>query len=350
MRVTTDGQWGFRSMSRRQEKSADTPGGNRPVVQHGGVRKFGKYLETCVCGGAIVGAGAIPAAGLGWGADLIANFGALAAMGTVAGLLTGMALRRWRLVGVLGVVLLVHGAYALRPRAASSDGPVAVRLLIHNIRSLNTDVGAVVANIRSSGADVVVLVDMSPEYVRAMRDEADLADLYPFMLRRGPVPDLTGWRVVLSRWPLEDHRTPTELRCVVQKPGGAFALLVLHPASPRDGGRWRRGNGLVEQAAAAARGFAVEGLPVIVAGDLNSTPTGWRDRQLCRRGGLRRCKPWLGSVGTFPAWVPGMFRLALDDAWVSAEWRVGSWRVGDRAGSDHVSVFVELVLEVASSD
>jgi endonuclease/exonuclease/phosphatase family metal-dependent hydrolase len=208
----------------------------------------------------------------------------------------------------------------------------------------------VVASIRQSEADVVVLVDVSPAYVRSMSGEADLTDLYPYGLRRGPVPDLTGWRVVLSRWPIEDRRTPTSLRCVVQRPGGAFALLGLHPASPRDGGRWRRGNELVASAGDAARAFAAEGLPVIVAGDLNSTASGWRDRLLCSGGGLRRCKPRLGAEGTFPAGVPGLFRLALDDAWVSGHWRVGEWSVGPSAGSDHASVLVELVLDSTETD
>jgi len=307
--------------------------------------RFGRWLEGAGCAGAIVAALALPAARVGWWPDLVANLGALAAAGTVVLLTIAVLRRRWVVFALALGALAVHGLCSVRPRAGATERPADLRLLIHNTHSVNPETQRVTDAVLGHGADVVVLVDVSPVFVRAMPGLADLSDAYPHMLRRGPVPGLTGWRIVLSRWPLEDRGTGTELRCVVARPGQPFALLALHPASPRDGLRWRLGNGLVASARVAARELQAEGLPVVVAGDLNASPTGWRDRLLCGGDGLRRCKPRLAVAGTFPAAMPGPLRLALDDAWVSSAWRVRSWSTGPAAGSDHASVLVELSLD-----
>lgn len=293
---------------------------------------------------ALVLAVSAPLAGAFWGASLLAHFSAQAAVCTAAAGVAAVVRKRPRLALVLAACLAVHGLQFVRPRAARSDGPPTVRLLVHNAHAENPAIEAVLGNIRRSGADVVVLVEPNPEIVRALHRDAPFADLYPYVLMRGPRPDLTPWRIVLSRWPLEDRRTPDELRCVVRAPAGDFAVIAIHPASPRDAGRWRRGNALVRAAAASARDFAAEGLPVLVAGDLNATPSGWRERLLTGPGGVRRCKPRLALAGTFPAALPAPLRLAIDDAWVSPEWRVCSWGLGPPAGSDHASVWVHLRL------
>ncbi len=315
-------------------------------------RRFGRWLAGAGCAGAFVAALALPAARVGWGPDLVANLGAFAAAGTVALLTIGVLRRRRVVIAVALGALAVHAPYAVRPRAGATERPTDLRLLIHNTHSVNPETERVADAVIAHGADVVVLVDVSPDFVRAMPGLTALSDAYPHMLRRGPVPGLTGWRIVLSRWPLEDRGTETELRCVVARPDRPFALLALHPASPRDGLRWRLGNGLVDSARDAARALEAEGLPVVVAGDLNSSPTGWRDRLLCAGDGLRRCKPRAALAGTFPAALPGPLRLALDDAWVSSAWRVCSWKTGRSAGSDHTSVLVELSLapETAPTD
>lgn len=312
-------------------------------------RRFGRWLEGAGCAGAIAAALALPAAGVGWWPDLVANLGAFAAAGTLVLLVVGVLRRRWVVVALALGALAVHTLYSVRPRAGETERPADLRLLIHNTHSVNPETQRLTVAVLGHGADVVVLVDVSPDFVRAMPGLADLFDAYPHMLRRGPVPGLTGWRIVLSRWPLEDRGTETELRCVVARPDRPFALLALHPASPRGGLRWRLGNGLVESARDAARALEAEGLPVVVAGDLNSSPTGWRDRLLCAGDGLRRCKPRLALAGTFPAALPGPLRLALDDAWVSSAWRVCSWKSGPAAGSDHASVLVELSLDPAAA-
>lgn len=337
-------------MSDGQEMTPETIAPAATRTPRTRARRFGVWLEASLCAAALVAAAAVPLAGLGWGADLVANFAAHAAAATIALLVLGLLLRRRRLVVVLAGVLVLQGAQLLRPRAPGGRAAPTLRLLIHNTHSRNPDIRAVEAELIESNADVVVLVDVSPDFVRALPALSAITEAYPHQLRRGPIPDSTGWRIVLSRWPLDDHRTPKDLRCVVRQPGHPFALLALHPASPRDGGRWRRGNGLVVEAATAARAFEDAGLPVIVAGDLNSTPSGWRDRLLTAHSGLRRCKPRGALTGTFPAGLPGPLRLALDDAWVSPAWRVSSWTVGDDAGSDHSSLLVELSLSPSGLD
>jgi endonuclease/exonuclease/phosphatase (EEP) superfamily protein YafD len=229
--------------------------------------------------------------------------------------------------------------------ARAPAGALDIRLLVFNTGTEPPRTDSLLRRLGASDADVVVLVEAPPELVRLLHRESPLASSYPHVLMRGPSPDRTTWRIVLSRWPLEDRRTDRQLVCVVGAPVGGFGLIAVHPASPRDPRRWRWGNQLVEDAARCARDLAEEGLPVIVAGDLNATPSGWRSRLLRDRASLRRCKPLLVPAGTFPASLPPALRLALDDAWVSDEFAVSRWRLGPAEGSDHASVRIDLRLD-----
>jgi endonuclease/exonuclease/phosphatase (EEP) superfamily protein YafD len=154
----------------------------------------------------------------------------------------------------------------------------------------------------------------------------------------------------------------------------AFAVILLHPPSPRSVERWLAGNEVVEAAVEMASAARQAGLPVILLADLNSTPTGWRSRRLTQAG-FRRCKPLTSALGTWPTHAalntdgsglpnqspPGAstsafqpdpddralvgrwpLSIAIDDAWVSDEWRVTGWSRGPSRGSDHWSVVVDV--------
>jgi endonuclease/exonuclease/phosphatase (EEP) superfamily protein YafD len=306
--------------------------------------RFGRFAERFAAVLAIMIALAVIAPGTGWIADLIAGLAAQLGLVAVLGLGAFLARRRWLPASIILASLLVIGAVLARGRAPRGDGEATVRVLICNTHAENDRLDDLTEWLRRCPDDIVVLTEVNPELIRSLERGSPLEAAYPYSLRRGPREGLTSWRVVLSRWPLEDRRTADEVRCVVESPAGRFGLVAVHPASPRTPRRWAGGNALVSQAGQSADTMRAEGLPVIVLGDLNGTPGGHRSRLLRREHGLLRAKPWLRGRGTYPASLAWPFALALDDAFLSDRWRVTSWRTQPAVGSDHRAVEIGLVL------
>ena len=133
-------------------------------------------------------------------------------------------------------------------------------------------------------------------------------------------------------------------------------MVALHPRSPRNVARWREGNATIEALAALSRKLQSEHLPVVVLADRNSTPTGWRSREACSEGILRRAKPLLAFEGTYPDVVPLDIRtgrstglpgiwpasIAIDDALLSPGVDVLGWETRPRLQSEHRPVIIDL--------
>ena len=299
----------------------------------------------------------VPAAGWWWVCALAANFVAVSIVFPVvaAGLLAGRRLRALRRIVV--VVLLVHvmavGWWLVDGRAARAAGGGAagslVRVMQCNTRTGGASPEAVLGLLGESGADVVALTEVSSAALERLRID-------PEMLLRFPHRDVPPWRLthtklILSKWPIvplvlrPDLPAGDPLRAIrlvrVLHEDGPFVVLLVHPSSPRSPARWREGNELLEAAIGAVRELA-PGEPLVVLADLNSTPTGGRSRRLAEALGVERCKPLLALDGTYPAGLPWPLRVAIDDAWVSREWRVASWETVAVPGSDHRAVTVDL--------
>ncbi|MCC6286000.1 MAG: endonuclease/exonuclease/phosphatase family protein [Phycisphaerales bacterium] len=201
--------------------------------------------------------------------------------------------------------------------------------------------------------DVIVLIEPSRTLLDLIRADDALARSHPF--RRLPDTAKSGWRLVLTRWPqqggpdfaggAEDAAHGGMHVMVVDRPAGAFGLVQVNPESPRTLARWRAGNARVEGAINAIRERLMpRGVPVIVAGDLNASPTGARSARLARGADLARAKPRFVLDGTFPAGLPAVFRLPIDDVFASPGVGLVEWRVLPSCGSDHRAVLVRLCL------
>lgn len=267
-------------------------------------------------------------------------------------------LRRYLAAAVVGWVSVCVLAWPLatgRAPRTGSDAP-AIRVLVYNPLLRSRPADDEIRLVRESGADLVALVEPPERMIRATETGGELRHEYPYVVFRpwGWDP-LNAYHILLSRWPLTrpDGRPLDEpfagiVEAVADTPHGRIGLVVLQPRSPRTAGRWREGLQEADRAAAAARRLAEMGLPVIVMGDLNSTPSGLLSRSLCSRAGLRRCKPWLEPAGTFPADRPWPLRVAIDDVLVSRGVRVSLWETLAPAGSDHRPVLAGLTLPPAA--
>jgi len=318
------------------------------------MRSRGGTISIAVACACTVPAFAWVVAPLGWVFDLVAcGTPQLTVLCGFAG--AWFVIRRRLVAAAVCVVGVASGLAGTLPgrSLATARASDTVSLLVYNAHVENRAPERAHALLRDTPVDVVVLIEPSAALLDAIRGDAELMDRLPSRWlpeRAGP-----GFMVVLSAWPQRSGKDWTDgpggsvvrgMRVmVIERPGGPFALLAIHPDSPRTPGRWRSGNETVEDATAHVRDRLVPlGLPVVVAGDLNTSPTGARARALRRGTGLRQAKPLSVLAGTYPGSWPWPFSLAIDDALVSDGIGVAGWRTLDRAGSDHAPVLIHLVI------
>lgn len=307
-------------------------------------------------------------AGAGFEADLVANLTAQSAMVATLLALWWLVRRRWARLGVAAAcAALAFAGVLTAPRAARAVAPAdparIVRVLTMNAYAWNRHPEGLMTLLETTDADVVTILEPPTELLQGMRASETLQAKYPN--RQLPEHAEAGARIMLCRWPVERLRR----RDVPGEPNepdwryhgrswridgpAPFVLSMIHPESPRNRLRWKQGNEDIEMIDLAMANMVEPlGLPVIVAGDFNATPTGWRSRQITRTTGLRRAKPWSATVGTWPAWSLWPARIAIDDVMVSEGVGVISWKtqtpppIGKRGAlnSDHIPVRVELLI------
>ncbi len=311
--------------------------------------------------------------------DLLANLGAqLLLLWLVLCILIAIV-RRWRALIVVLLACVFQATPLLRFRAAyfpkqtealNARRADTIRFLHYNDSSLS-DKREVYALMDRSGADVLSILS-PPVYMQFdVINGPGLEDIYPGKLIRPwkPAPDKINTEVspgfVVSRWPLTPYdcafvgpMSDRFIAGIVERPSGRFALIAVHPRSPRTAQRWHEGNAVVLALVALSRKLQAEGLSVVVLTDLNSTPTGWRSREACAEGNLRRAKPLLTLDGTYPDVVPLDIRtgrttsipatwpasIAIDDALVSPGIEVRGWETLPPLHSEHRPVIVELAI------
>lgn len=310
-------------------------------------------------------------------ADIIANLGTQVLLLSLAVGVVLLACRQWRALVILAVAVcvqlwpLVSNRAAYWPRevcAAAPSDPDVVRFLHYNDSCLS-DKRLVYDLMERSGADVLSILCPPVSMQADVNYGRGLEDRYAGKLTRqwGPSQDqyqtsITAC-VLVSRWPIERFDTSMAgplgeqfIAGIVRRPEGPFAVVCIHPRSPRTPERWREGNLLVEAAIGVVNAIRATGVPVVVLTDLNSTPTGLRSRWLCDEADLRRAKPLFDPTGTFPRVVPLNIRsnekstitatwpmaLAIDDALVSPEIGVVGWTVGSHLASEHRPVRMDL--------
>ncbi len=315
-----------------------------------------------------------------WPADVLANLtaqGFLVAIGLLV-VLAPMRRKGALLAGALGCVMLggvlvgsrVWAAGAMSEREAQRLGlaPIPLRVLQFNVGPFNRTPEEALRLILDADADVVALFETPAWLIGQAREGGALRKRYPFVRINDRAR--TGYPLLLTRWPqaAPDPDTPGAwvdridrtafegmLVARIDHPTGPFVVVRIEPRSPSSRSGWREGNELLggallrvlDRQAGDARD---PDEAVVVVGDFNATPTGYRSRAAVSRSALRRAKPLLMREGTFPADRAWPVRVALDGALVSPRVRVRSWRTLGPAGSDHLAVLMELDVFVAGED
>jgi len=193
--------------------------------------------------------------------------------------------------------------------------------------------------LRSSGADLLVLSELTPEWATELRPVT--AD-YPYWMS---LNRHTPWGLgVFSRYPLLNARAtdlgvPGSVNVVatVALPGGDVQLVAVHLVSPSSPGRGAMRNRQLAELAALLGPPSMSDAgrpPRLLVGDLNLTPFSPYFTDLLAQTGLVDARRPHGLHGTWPTWMLPL-QIAIDHC--IADPGLGVTRVarGPAIGSDH---------------
>jgi endonuclease/exonuclease/phosphatase (EEP) superfamily protein YafD len=279
----------------------------------------------------------------------------LALLGAVTIAVTALVLRRWPLSGVaLAVVagLVVLVLPAARPACPGRPGPQSprsestLRVFSANLRYGNPDGRPIAREALASGADVVVLQEVTPAHVESLRAEGVL-DAYPYAVvdaRSGAFGSAILSRLLLTDARVDDLAGLPMSRATVTVDGRQVRLLDVHTLSPMGGDNFERRDSQLDALVGLAAGASGEAGTVMV-GDFNANrwhpafrrllDTGLRDAHEQVGRGLARSWPNGTKVPTF---------ALLDHVLVSPSIAAVSVREGTGRGSDHRPVIADLHL------
>lgn len=281
-----------------------------------------------------------------WPLDLVANFRPHFAVSlTVASLFLLLARRRW-----MGAIILVTGVLNaavvvplfIQPTSDAQPVGGSLSVMTFNVHGLNDHYDEVIAQIVELSPDVVFL----HESTFLWEDALEAAGL-PYEVLSGRREPLDFGTITLvpegARFQSFGFATtePRSVEVVIEIEGEEVRLLGVHPLSPST----ERRAGLRDAQLKFAREWAAESdVRTVVAGDLNATPWSYTFRRLERIGELRNSQRGYGLELTFPAEAHPVYQVSIDHVLYSEGLAVVDRRLGRPSGSDHLPVYVELVL------
>jgi endonuclease/exonuclease/phosphatase (EEP) superfamily protein YafD len=256
-----------------------------------------------------------------------------AVSGVLCVILVGLG---WRVVGGIGIILAAAVASVTFARvgwtavAAVEGAQPRLEVLHFNVLDNNRRPNELIAALRASGAEVIVLLEATGVGERL----TELGDLYPHRF------GCTGGGceiAILSKLPLEKPQwidfpfaTQRLATAMVRPEGRAIRLVAAHFtkdffANIRDAQGWR----LISQVRRLRR---LEPMPLLVTGDFNAAPWDPVVKNVARQIGLRHPWAWL------PTWpvAAGPFGVQIDHVLVSPELAVERIATtADALGSNH---------------
>lgn len=252
--------------------------------------------------------------------------------------------QKWRKVSAFAVLTLLLNAFLVgrvawhSPPADSVAKDFSLRVLSLNVYTANQNTQAVLEHLMSSDADVVFLMEVGQKWAVALES---LAAKYPYRIAE-PRPDNFGL-ALFSRIPWEEQellwfggaRVPS-VQIRLKHQGRELVIIGTHPVPPIGAqySGWRD-----QQLELLSRHVVQASLPVLVVGDLNSTP--WSAGMRFATSGN------LDFRSVDPPWVPtwrarSVFAIPIDHALATAPLVISHRVVGPDVGSDHRSLAVSV--------
>lgn len=249
------------------------------------------------------------------------------------------------LVNTLLALVLVTPALGGAPLPAAS-GAVAVRVLLANVLTSNPDHQEVAALIAETKPDLIALVEPNRVWFAALapsltgyRGRIEIDDAANFGLALYARGEVTG-----SAEPLGSTQATLVATVTLDDSRAAPLTVVLtHPIPPMTEAAQRIHGRHLE---AVAERAAELPRPLLLLGDLNTTPWTRSFAKLAHTAGLVDTRRGFGVQATYPAFpaFAAPVRIPIDHALVSPELGVLGRRIERPIGSDHLPVLLELAV------
>lgn len=282
---------------------------------------------------------------LHWSFDLFAHFRVqYMQIGLVLIAITLWKRLNKRAVALIALAVLNY-AFVLPLYFGKPDPPTqkTIRAMLMNLNAANGNTDQVLQSIRTADPDLLLLEEVTPKWAT----ELTVLDAnYPHRLAK-PRPDCFGI-MLLSRHPLAhgqllhlgDAGVPSIL-ADVYLPQGAIAFIGTHPVPPMNAEYSKhRNQQLVELSHLTKR----QTRPVLLVGDLNTTPFSRWFSKLLSESGLKNS---MKGYGFQPSWPSNnrLLRIPLDHVLHSPKITIHHRAVLGDIGSDHFPVIVDFTVK-----
>lgn len=248
-------------------------------------------------------------------------------------------------LAVLAGLLFVLNADVLVDTGRSAQAAIrdetTFKVYSANIYKSNKDLSRLSRELQEADPEIVVLLEVKPEHVEQLRPAIQR---YPYSIVNTSYASCGIGMVLLSKFPILDHHLTKfsehgnaiiEAKLEInKKPVMFYGVHAQRPGVDNFDER-------KEQFIMLAHQISKQTLPVIAAGDLNSTPFTPNFRKLIEISGLRDSRTGFGWQPSWPTYVP-LFWIPIDHILVSPEIHVHKRATGSRIGSDHYPVLAEL--------
>ena len=298
------------------------------------------YLDLFI-GGILVATLLGLAGGVWWGFDLFSHFRVQYLQLCLIPFIIALWMRRNK--RAVSLVLLVCFNYTFvlplyfgKPDA-TTDKPV--RAMLMNINANNGNAERVLGSIAQANPDILLLEEVTPQWAEKL---AILNTQYKYRIAR-PQDGCFGI-MLLSKYPLE-HGKVVEIGsggvpsiiAEAYLPLGVVSIIGTHPPPPVGAEYSNERN---NQLAALPALIKKQNHPVLLIGDLNTTPWSPYFTKLVRES---RLKNSMKGFGHQPTWPRNHFflRIPLDHVLHSPEITIRNRMVGGDVGSDHFPVIVD---------
>jgi endonuclease/exonuclease/phosphatase (EEP) superfamily protein YafD len=211
----------------------------------------------------------------------------------------------------------------------------------HNNDNINNMAHWVISH--SEDIDIVVLLEVTDKWQIAIER---IKWSYPYHISK----KVRGERqiVVLSRLLIDELEVQKfaegvsgiVLRGATINGDAPFVLYSVHPAPPIFPGMAKQRNEVL--LTAAKKIFKEEAKYKILVGDFNTTPFSPYFKKIEKASGLYDSNEGMGTLGTWPSFVPKLLGIAIDNMLVSKWIRVENKQLGPAMGSDHYPVITTL--------
>lgn len=297
-------------------------------------------------------------AGAGWPAELFSHFPVQYAIAQIVGIAFFLVFRpRW--FGLVSMPLLALNLWLLLPyyafwqssAAAAATGNGSLRLMTLNLNANNTRADQVVQAIKAENPDLVVLIEVTPEWWQAL--SAEFQQHYPYRARE--IDAGVFGIALLSRLPFASHDIyhfgtygrPAIAAQICPPPAQSGAetrclhLLAIHPDPPITRSMAASRDAQFEEVGGYLRD--VREPRRIVMGDMNATPWSPVMRNFLDQNDLRDSALGHGVHPTwFSHWLP--FGIPIDHILHGDGVIILDRRVGPDVGSDHFPLTADIAL------